>query len=538
MKKTFRRTLKVKMFIVVVLGLILSVGVFFVGMFGFDRYVEDVYMSDANVQQRSMKQIQSFAAYVNSHSMKATDSRALRAWQEQHPNVYILVYNNDDIVFDSQWVIEKRGVYKYVITNSETGEMVILIQDNHGTIRKIRRQNSGKSNISNKSNTSNKKKNKTVNNSMADAENTEITDDTESQNSLYDSGVKEADYDFYPVLFRDGVFDVCIVDYSDDTLKEVGKVAAFVLCSVMFIGIIIFYFGREISRLRRLTNQVMDIKNVDINGPITIKGQDEICMLAENIDTMRATIIEQLSREKEAWQANSDLVTAMAHDIRTPLTVMAGYLELMKNKEYSSQEELDEYIRISSEKAEQLRMMSDKMFRYFYVYSKSSDELKMETFQAAPFLDQMLGEYMVLLGENGYQFNLDISDKDAEISVDVQGMKRITDNVFTNIRKYSDKSKPIDVRVYVDARRVRIFFRNYISADSTKAESTHIGTLTCQKMAEEMNGSFVTSRKGKIYEATLTLPNVFYDDNVGVPTQGLTAILSSGSHHNTSSDHS
>ena len=538
MKKTFRRTLKAKMFIVVVLGLILSVGVFFVGMFGFDRYVEDVYMSDANVQQRSMKQIQSFAAYVNSHSMKATDSRALRAWQEQHPNVYILVYNNDDIVFDSQWVIEKRGAYKYVITNSETGEMVILIQDNHGTIRKIRRQNSGKSNISNKSNTSNKKKNKTVNNSMADAENTEITDDTESQNSLYDSGVKEADYDFYPVLFRDGVFDVCIVDYSDDTLKEVGKVAAFVLCSVMFIGIIIFYFGREISRLRRLTNQVMDIKNVDINGPITIKGQDEICMLAENIDTMRATIIEQLSREKEAWQANSDLVTAMAHDIRTPLTVMAGYLELMKNKEYSSQEELDEYIRISSEKAEQLRMMSDKMFRYFYVYSKSSDELKMETFQAAPFLDQMLGEYMVLLGENGYQFNLDISDKDAEISVDVQGMKRITDNVFTNIRKYSDKSKPIDVRVYVDARRVRIFFRNYISADSTKAESTHIGTLTCQKMAEEMNGSFVTSRKGKIYEATLTLPNVFYYDNVGVPTQGLTAILSSGSHHNTSSDHS
>lgn len=78
-------------------------------MFGFDRYVENVYMSDINVQRRSMKQIQSFAAYVNSHSIKATDSRALRAWQEQHPNVYILVYNNDDIVFDSQWVIEKRG---------------------------------------------------------------------------------------------------------------------------------------------------------------------------------------------------------------------------------------------------------------------------------------------------------------------------------------------------------------------------------------------------------------------------------------------
>lgn len=528
MNKTFRRTLKVKMFIVVVLGLLTAVISFFAGMLALDTYVANVYMSDANVQQRSMQQIQSFAAYVNSHSMKASDSRALREWQGKHKNVYILIYNNDDIVFDSQWMIEKRGAYKYVITNSATGEMVILIQDNQGTIRKIRRQNNGNSTTTNKNSGVTKKQSNATNGVSGG---TAVMEKPETSEYAEDTGGQEADYDFYPVLFRDGVFDVCIVDYSDDTLKEVGRVAIFVLCSMLFIGIIIYYFGREIRRLRKLTNQVMDIKNVDINGPITIKGQDEICLLAENIDTMRATIIEQLSREKEAWQANSDLVTAMAHDIRTPLTVMAGYLELMKNKEYSSQEELDEYIRISSEKAEQLRMMSDKMFRYFYVYSKSSDELNMETFQAGPFLNQMLGEYMVLLGENGYQFNVDISDREAEISVDVQGMKRITDNVFANIRKYSDKTKPTDVRVYVDVRRVRIFFRNYISAESARAESTHIGTLTCQKMAEEMNGSFVTCRKGKIYEATLTLPNVFYDDNVGVPTQGLTAILSGGGHH-------
>lgn len=528
MNKTFRRTLKVKMFIVVVLGLLTAVISFFAGMLALDTYVANVYMSDANVQQRSMQQIQSFAAYVNSHSMKASDSRALRAWQGKHKNVYILIYNNDDIVFDSQWMIEKRGAYKYVITNSATGEMVILIQDNQGTIRKIRRQNNGNSTTTNKNSGVTKEQSKAANGASGG---TAVMEKPETSEYAEDIRGQEADYDFYPVLFRDGVFDVCIVDYSDDTLKEVGRVAIFVLCSMLFIGIIIYYFGREIRRLRELTNQVMDIKNVDINGPITIKGQDEICLLAENIDTMRATIIEQLSREKEAWQANSDLVTAMAHDIRTPLTVMAGYLELMKNKEYFSQEELDEYIRISSEKAEQLRMMSDKMFRYFYVYSKSSDELNMETFQAGPFLNQMLGEYMVLLGENGYQFNVDISDREAEISVDVQGMKRITDNVFANIRKYSDKTKPIDVRVYVDVRRVRIFFRNYISAESARAESTHIGTLTCQKMAEEMNGSFVTCRKGKIYEATLTLPNVFYDDNVGVPTQGLTAILSGGGHH-------
>ena len=147
--------------------------------------------------------------------------------------------------------------------------------------------------------------------------------------------------------------------------------------------------------------------------------------------------------------------------------------------------------------------MSDKMFRYLYVYSKGGEDLNMEMFPAGPFLDQMLGEYVVLLGENGYQFDIDISDKEAEIYVDLQGMKRVTDNVFTNIRKYSDKSKSIDIRVYIDRRKVRIYFRNYINPESSKAESTHIGTLTCQKMAEEMNGSFTTCKKGKVYEATL-----------------------------------
>jgi methyl-accepting chemotaxis protein len=241
--------------------------------------MKNVYMSDTNTQKRSARQIQSFASYVTSHSIKATDTQALRAWQEQHDNVYILIYNNNDIVFDSDWMIEKKGAYKYVITNSETGEIIILLQDNYGNIRKIKRKASSSSESQKKS----------------DA----VTADEGAyygNSSMLRGDLNEFDYDFYPVLFKDGVFDVCIVDYSDDTIKDVGEIAIFVICCILFIGVIIVYFGREIGRMRRLTNEVMDIKDVDINGPITIHGQDEICMLAENVDTMRQTIIEQLSR--------------------------------------------------------------------------------------------------------------------------------------------------------------------------------------------------------------------------------------------------
>ena len=195
MNKTFRRTLKVKMFIVVVLGLLTAVISFFAGMLALDTYVANVYMSDANVQQRSMQQIQSFAAYVNSHSMKASDSRALRAWQGKHKNVYILIYNNDDIVFDSQWMIEKRGAYKYVITNSATGEMVILIQDNQGTIRKIRRQNNGNSTTTNKNSGVTKEQSKAANGASGG---TAVMEKPETSEYAEDIRGQEADYDFYP----------------------------------------------------------------------------------------------------------------------------------------------------------------------------------------------------------------------------------------------------------------------------------------------------------------------------------------------------
>jgi signal transduction histidine kinase len=185
---------------------------------------------------------------------------------------------------------------------------------------------------------------------------------------------------------------------------------------------------------------------------------------------------------------------------------MSGYLELLKNGEYSSQEELEEYVRISYDKAEQLRLLSDKMFRYFYVYSHDRESLTFERFEAGDFLEQTLGEYAVLLSESGYKCRLEALQGKAYISVDVQGFKRIGDNVFANIRKYSDKAAPVEIICQLLDEKVRVTVRNRISPDRDKAESTRIGTLTCKKMAEAMGGSFEATEKNDIYECVLALP--------------------------------
>jgi signal transduction histidine kinase len=473
MKINIKKSLRVKLFAVTIFSLLVSIMLYFAGMFALDRYMENVYRSEEKTEARAKKQVESFATYVTNHGVKSSDSEGIKKWQEKHEDIYIVVYKNDRLVFDADWVIKKRGAYKYVVTNSKTGEIVILISDSDGIVRKIERSE--------------------VNSS-----------ETTNESVPYSSA--ETDYKFYPVLFKDGVFDVCIVDYSDDKVRNFGMASVFVACCVLFLIMIVCYFGSIIGRVRRLATEAGEIKGDNLSGRITVSGSDEIGILAKNVDNMRDTLIHQLGKEKEAWQANSDLVTAMAHDIRTPLTVMSGYLELLKNGEYSSQEELKEYVRISYDKAEQLRLLSDKMFRYFYVYSHDRESLTFERFEAGDFLEQTLGEYAVLLSESGYKCRLEALQGKAYMSVDVQGFKRIGDNIFANIRKYSDKAAPVEIICQLLDEKIRVTVRNRISPDRDKAESTRIGTLTCKKMAEAMGGSFEATEKNDIYECVLALP--------------------------------
>ena len=77
-------------------------------------------------------------------------------------------------------------------------------------------------------------------------------------------------------------------------------------------------------RIIRLSEETATVGAGDLEGTITVDGEDEIAVLAEDIDSMRHAIIEQMLSEKRAWESNSELITAMSHDIRTPLnTIMA-----------------------------------------------------------------------------------------------------------------------------------------------------------------------------------------------------------------------
>ena len=193
----------------------------------------------------------------------------------------------------------------------------------------------------------------------------------------------------------------------------------------------------------------------------------------------------------------------MAHDIRTPLTVLSGYLDLLETGEFESQEEYKQYVDICVDKAGQLKDLSDKLFRYFFVYSGHTDELKMEVYHAKEFFQQMIGEYMCLLEEKGITFRITTEDNSPMIKVDAPYLKRLFDNIFTNIRKYSDYSKPVDITYHTTESKVELVISNHISKSRNEAESTRIGIKTCEKIAQEMNIEFSANEKKGRYTVRL-----------------------------------
>lgn len=509
------RTLNTKLVWIVVGNLLLVICLFFIWSKVTVYGIEKKYLNESTANKRTEAKINDFSDYVSEKNIASNDVNAILKWQRQERDVYILVYQNETVIFDSskqkdisimQRLINKlsnsnSGGRKLVDSEDEKKEILSKIK-NKRLLENYQKSQEAESGDTTEEVTTEAVKAETTATEAVTTE-TATTEVSLPEKDEVELAAQYQNYAFYPVRFADGLYDVCIVDYSEKKVYYISMIIGFLVCMFLYVALIMFYNGRIVRRVRRLTHEVSKIKNDNIQAEITKSGNDEIYILAENIDSMRNSIIQQMSKEEEAWQANRDLVTAMAHDIRTPLTVLNGYLELLQEGAFESDEEYQQYIETCVDKAGQLKDLSDKLFRYFFVYSGHTDKLKMEMFDAKELFQQMVGEYIILLEEKGITFHRKTDAASLKIAVDVSYLKRLFDNIFTNIRKYSDYGKPVDVIYEVSEHTVKLVISNYIRKDRNGAESTRIGIKTCEKIAQEMNISFSVKEERRRYTVTL-----------------------------------
>lgn len=315
-------------------------------------------------------------------------------------------------------------------------------------------------------------------------------------------------YDYsIEVEFSDKTALVAVQDYSE-MLLVLGDVLAGGVAIVLFILIVIVYYQAEISRIMRLSRDVKAIARGDLQGRIGKHGNDEIAQLAVHVDGMRDSIVQKMEEKEQAWRANQDLITSISHDIRTPLTSLLGYLELIDAHRENLSEEQQKYLAVCCENAGRIKRQSDELFNYFLAYGHKDESVPLEQYNAAVLFDQLLSERFMSaeLSHMQMEYELSPSLEGVRVYTNVDYLSRVLDNLYSNIVKYADRQTPATFCVEYRDRMVVVTGENKIAKRSGKVESTKLGLLTCESIMHALQGSFRSQKQGDTFTVVLSLP--------------------------------
>lgn len=311
---------------------------------------------------------------------------------------------------------------------------------------------------------------------------------------------------FYEITFADRkakLYMECFFEYKYYYVVLFFNVVLSVLVLIFLISL---FISRKTSYIGVLENEIKILEGGELHYPVSIRGHDELSSLAESINEMRLSFIERLEWEENAKSANKELITAMSHDLRTPLTALVGYLDIIIHNKYKSQEDLRKYILNSRDKAYQIKELSDKLFEYFTVFKTDEDDLQLEPFNGNELISQLLEEQLLQLHNHGFTYELDTADAPFDLEIHLISMRRILDNLFSNIFKYADPAMPVVIRSTVGDRMWSLRMENHVMLHLQEAGGTGIGIKVCQRMMERQYGSFAAARTGDIFTVHLSLP--------------------------------
>lgn len=309
----------------------------------------------------------------------------------------------------------------------------------------------------------------------------------------------------FAVNFKDGVFSVVVYESSESVLFELVKVTAIVVGCLVFLLIVLVYDQQLTRSVQALSRQIRQVSQGELDLEISSRRRDELGQLALDVNTMRLSIMERLQREEAAWQANSNLITAISHDVRTPLTALMGYLELLDDEELPAQQRQG-YLEICKNHAQRLKGLTDELFGFFLVFGKPEPELHLEEFEAELLLEQILLEKEMELTHRGFSVTTQRESVSGKLRVDLGHLRRVFDNLFSNVRKYADPARPVLLRQRMEQGRLVVEVSNAIPATQQRVESNKIGLQTCQKLIVTMGGSFEKRQTEEAFTVEFSLP--------------------------------
>ena len=317
-------------------------------------------------------------------------------------------------------------------------------------------------------------------------------------------------YSYYEVPFADGPAEVLV--YSDESyyLRTWSSIAALLLSGILFTAIVLIGIRRTIRYIYLLCDEIQTMGSGDLEHPVTVRGRNELGLLAKELDQMRSALFYHRQRERDMIRQNHEMITGLSHDLRTPLTKLLLYTEIIQNDRYEDRQQLHRYLARIREKTVQMKEISDHLLQY----SLSQGEPRMHETLDASFRDAFfdrLSETAEELTARGFTVECGTQWPMGRICVIEFCLDRILDNIVSNIEKYAEKAYPVEIRFVQSADFIGFAVKNMRFPRCDRTESSGVGIESVRTMMRQMNGSCTVEQTNTVFEITLLFPNLQSD---------------------------
>ena len=294
-----------------------------------------------------------------------------------------------------------------------------------------------------------------------------------------------------------------------------------ILIGIILTIIYIVIFIKELIYLDKIIIGSKAATEGKLNCNIEEKGRGHLRELAHDINNIRDGLRKSIESEIKSENMKTELITNVSHDLKTPLTSIINYIDLLKRENIESETAKD-YINILDKKSQRLKVLIDDLFEASKATSGAM-ELNITKIDIVQLLKQSLGENDERFKNSNLSVKLDIPDTKIFINGDGQRLYRVFENLISNIVKYSLSNTRVYIQMYVDdENKVVIIMRN-ISAyeldfcaneitnrfkrgDSSRStEGSGLGLAIAKSIVELHGGKFNIEVDGDLFKSIIKL---------------------------------
>lgn len=257
--------------------------------------------------------------------------------------------------------------------------------------------------------------------------------------------------------------------------------------ALIFIGAAVIYVFRRLEGFDKIIDGVEKMRGGDINHKIDGCPDGIMSDLADNLNSIGDGLKQSLDREIKAERMKSELITNVSHDLKTPLTSIISYADLLC-AETLSPPEANDYVKIIKQKSERLRTLTEDLFEVSKAQSGNS-EFNIEEIDICLLINQTLAELNESITKSGLEFVSDLKENEMFVLGDGKKLSRVFENLIGNCLKYSMKG----TRVYINVRR---------DGDMIRAEIKNIAGYRMEFDSEEITERFVRGDKSRSSEGS------------------------------------